>query len=171
MASNALLVRWSGGWREVIDADSISERGRREALLGLGAVQSAGEVDSIAKEELRLFASERAAIAIDIDPTSDDDIPGAGFQVGDMVPVPDRFLTSSNQRCVSITLTENADGDPTYAAEFNDIILEAQERFEQTLEKMANGTLSGQSKVATAVSSITPSGPNCCLPSVPEGGG
>lgn len=166
MITNALLIRWSGGWAERVNAASVTTHGRREAVLGLGAVQSIDEVYRIADEQLEIYASPREQISADIEPMSDTDTPYLGFTVGDTITVPDSTGTPSAERVIAITVSEDEDGHVTYAPELHDVILGMQERFGQNLKKLANGTLRGDSKVAQPVASIVDNS-TCCAPQPP----
>lgn len=151
MPVNVLLCRWIGGWREVRHEASIATYGRREALLGLGAIQSPQEVDRMAGEQLAIFADQRTAIAADVEPMSTADRPYRAWNVGDTITVPDYGGGTIAQRVRSLTGSEDDNGEITYSPELGDLILEAQERHEQAIKKMADGTLDGESPVATPV--------------------
>lgn len=167
MPANVMLVKWSGGWREVTSAALLETGPRKEMLLGLGAVQSAAEVDRVAFHQIELFGVPRENIAADVDPSTDANTPYVGFGVGDIVTVPNQKLEPVQERCISITVSEDEDGNVTYAPEFRDIILDAQEQFEQSIKSMSDGTVRGQSKVATPIASISNPGPDCCPPVPP----
>lgn len=170
MITTALLVFWSRGWAEVIDNDGVALYGRREATLGLGATQSVGELTQIASEHFRLLGRPRTEIAADIAPMGDDDRPYRAYLVGDVltaVPGPDG---PTSERVVELTVSEDINGEVTYAPTFGDLILEAQEAFSEQLKKMANGTLGG-SPAATPLGNVTTnSAPDCCPPQPADGG-
>ena len=170
MLANALLVRWYGGWAERVDASSVGTYGRREALLGLGAVQSVEECYRIADQQLAIYQDIRTQITADLVPVDDDDTPYLSFLVGDTITVPDIAGTGTAERVMALTVTEDEDGNVTYAPELKDVILGAQERFAENLKKMADGTIRGDSKVATPVASIDTAGATCCPPAPPGGG-
>jgi hypothetical protein len=155
MPVNALLVRWNGGWREVLAPNSIATFGRREALLGLGALQSPQEVDRVAGQQLAIFGDNRMAIAADVNPIDQTDRPYRGWNVGDTVTVPAYAGGTISQRIRAITGAEDDNGEITYSPELGDLILEAQERELLAIKKMADGTLDGESPVATPVSLVT----------------
>lgn len=149
MPINALLVRWDGGWREVRNEASIATFGRREALLGLGALQSPQEVDRVAGQQLAIFANPRMAIAADHAPIGDVDRPFFDYNVADTITVPDYGGGTITQRVRALSGAEDDNGEITYSPELGDLILEAQERELQAIKKMADGTLDGESPVAT----------------------
>lgn len=172
MPANALLCRWSGGWHEVSDPASIAAHGRAEALLELGAAQSIPEVETVARPQLAIYADPRLAIAVEIEPASATDTPYLGFGLGDRITAIDPASgTGSPERVMAMTVSEDDDGHPTYAIELRDIILDAQERTAQAIKKMINGTMRGDSKVATPVAELSSVGatPNCCPPAAPPG--
>lgn len=149
MPINVLLVRWSNGWREVRNQPSIDTYGRREALLGLGALQTEQEVDRVAGQQLAIFADHRMAIAADHAPIDRTDRPYRAYGVGDTIEVPDYGGGVLSERVRAITASEDDNGEITYSPELGDLILEEQERVLQTIKKMADGTLDGESPVAT----------------------
>jgi hypothetical protein len=148
---NVLLCRWVGGWREVKNQASIDGYGRREAFLSLGALESPQEVDRVATEQLAIFANPRTAIAADLEPMGVADRPYRAWNVGDTITVPDYGGGTISQRVRTLTGSEDENGEITYSPELGDLILETQERHEQALKKMADGTLDGESPVATPV--------------------
>jgi len=151
MPVNVLLCRWIGGWREVRHEASIATYGRREALMGLGAIQSPQEVDRVAGEQLAIFADQRTAIAADLEPMGVADRPYRAWNVGDTITVPNYGGGTISQRVRALTGSEDDNGEITYSPELGDLILETQERHEQAIKKMADGTLDGESPVATPV--------------------
>lgn len=148
---NTLLVRWAGGWREVTDPAAVAAHGRHESLLGLGAVASTTEVDWAATQVLTYWVNGQTQISADLRPSSDDDTPYTAFRVGDTVTVPGRTGGSLAERVVALTVSEDDNGELTWAPDLKGVLLSASERFEQALKKMADGTLSGQSKSASPV--------------------
>lgn len=155
---NALLVRWVGGWHEVTDAASITAHGRREALLGLGAAQSVREVERIAARQLDIYADVRTSVTVS--PTDVVTVPG----LGDRVTVPDSDGTPVLERVMARTFTEDENGTVTFAAEVHDVLLTAQQRWEQAIKSMSDGTIRGDSKVATPVAQIGATAAACCAP-------
>lgn len=154
MPINALLVRWQNGWREVTNPTSIATWGRREALLGLGAVDSPQEVDRVATQQLMIFGDVRQEISADHRPMSVADRPYRAYTVGDTITVPAYGGGTINERVRSITGAEDDAGEVTYSPVLGDLILEEQERVLVQIKKMADGTLDGESPAATPVSGI-----------------
>lgn len=168
--ANRLLVRWNGGWRQVERAAATGAR--REALLGLGAAGSTAQVDRIAESQLDVYADVRTAVSLDIVPTGESDTPYLAAGVGDTVLVPGWDGTPTRERVLAITAAEDELGVMTFALECKDVILQAQERWEEWLKKMSNGTMRGDSKVATPVSNVgVKTTSDCCPPSTPTPGG
>lgn len=152
---NALLIRWANGWREVVAPASVALHGRREALLGLGAVGSTGEVDRLGARQLATYADARTEITAEVHPASDGDRPYVAFAVGDTITVPALDGGTAAERVVALTVSVDENGTVGYAPELKDVLLEADERVEQAIKKMADGTLRGQSKIATPVGQPT----------------
>lgn len=152
---NALLVRWSKGWHEVIDADSIAAHGRHEALLGLGAVESVEELERIAGRQLDAYGTVREEIAGNLAPVGAADTPYVAFEVGDTIGVPASDGSPSQERVTALTVAEDENGQLTWVPELRDVLLTQAERLEQGLKKMADGTLGGESRVATPTGQIT----------------
>jgi len=153
MPTNALLVRWSGGWHEVTDPASIAANGRREAMLSLGAVQSVGELERIAAKHLELFGRVRSQITADTEPIGDSDTPYWAYKPGDTITVPDADGTPVRERVVSMRVSVDQDGNLAFTPQLKDLVLEEEERFDQTIKKMTNGTFGG------SAASSTPAGP------------
>jgi hypothetical protein len=146
MPVNTLLVRWIGGWTEVSEP---SGGARREAVLGLGAQQSAAEAQRVAYAQLLTILDPRTEVAADIRPMAADDFPWIAYRVGDSVTVGDWNMAPADQRVISLGASVDDNGMVTYSAELHDRILGERERAEQSMKKMINGTLRGASKVAT----------------------
>lgn len=141
MLANVLLVRYFEGWIEREDATSVAANGRKEAVLSLGALQSPDEAYRVADEQLAIFADIREQITADIEPTSDANTPYVGgWAVADVVTVPDSAGDPTDEKVMAITVLEDDDGYLSYAPEFHDVILAAQERFSERIKKLATGT-------------------------------
>lgn len=157
MIVTALLVRWIDGWHDVTDAAAVGRWGRKEAMLGLGAVEALSEVETVSREQLRIFGDPLTEISCDTFPVGEPDTPYVAYQTGDMVTVPNRVgLPAVAERVQSITVTMDDNGRVTYATELRDVLMDERERFSETLTKLANGSLGGYSKVAQPTS-YTPS--------------
>lgn len=154
MPINVLLCRWADGWREVVNQASIDKFGRREAMLGLGGLQSPAEVDRVAGMQLAIFGDSRTAIAADLMWADTTDRPYRAFGVSDTITVPAYGGGMISQRVRAMTGSEDDNGEVTYSPELGDLILEEQERTLQAIKKMADGTLEGESPVAMPASAI-----------------
>ena len=163
MITNVLLVRWHGGWHEVTSAASVAVHGRKEGTLGLGAVQSIPEVERVARQQLEVNADPRTEITAAVEPVDATDTPYVGFRPGDTVTVPTVDGGTTTERVVAMTVSQDENGTLTFAPELRDVLLEERERFAVALKKMANGTLSGTSPVASPIAQIRPK-----VPSVPH---
>lgn len=193
MIAKRLLVRWSFGWYEVTDTSGytpemfadpgtpdsaifddelwIDAPVMTEAMLSLGSSQDMAGMLMLARGQLAIYANPRTEIGADLAPVEEADTPYLSFRVGDKVTVPDIGGTPVVERVMAITVTENEDGEPSFAPELKDIILTDQERWQANLDKMANGTVSGQSKVATPTTDYSGLGQTCCPPvPAPTGG-
>jgi hypothetical protein len=170
--SNVALVRWSNGWHEVADDDSVAAYGRRESLLGLGAAQSIPEVERVASRQLEVYASPREAITPEVEPNSTADTPYLGYTVGDTITVPAADWSPVQERVMALTVEEDDNGYVRYVPELKSVLLAGDERFALWLKKMADGTMTGTSKAATPVAQISQrqSAPDCCPPVPPVGG-
>jgi hypothetical protein len=145
------LARWGGGWHEVTDSGAEISYGRREALLGLGALASLAEVERVAVEALVAFAAPREEITASILPTTGDDA-YLDWNVGDTVTVPDSAGSPVVERVVGITVSEdNGSGRAVVNPTMRDAIVPADARMMQAVKKMVNGTLRGDAKVAQPV--------------------
>lgn len=170
MITNALLIRWQKGWHEVVSLASVAVHGRREGLLALGAAGSLAEVETIAWQQLAIFGDPREAIALDYAPMGPADTPYLSFEVGDRITVPASGGGTSVERVLAMTVTEDEQGNVSYAPELKDIIAEDQERIAETIKKMSDGTLAGQAVPATSAASLAgTAGPTCCAPIVSGG--
>ncbi len=168
MITTALLVRWFDGWHEVNYAPGITKWGRKEATLGIGASKSIVEVDTVSRRQLEIFFDPRTEIAGDVFPRGEADMPIVAFTTADRIVVPDTpGRPPSNERVQSITATQDDDGRVTYAVELRDVLLDERERFAETIAKMANGTLDGNSRVAQPVAMVEGQSADCCPPAVP----
>jgi hypothetical protein len=164
MPIGVLLVRWVGGWTEAVAA-SITNR--REACLGLGAQQSEAEAIRIAHTQLDTFGEPRTQAAIDPRPMSPADTPWLAYRVGDYVIAPQWDGTDTDQRVLALGASVDDNGQLTFTADLHDRILGDRERAEQALKKMSNGTLRGNSKVATPAGMVGKRN----IPPPPSGGG
>jgi hypothetical protein len=82
--------------------------------------------------------------------------PYVDYETGDLVNVPSRSGTPTSEVVRSIETSETDEGDLMHRLTLGAILLEPEEALQQAVKKMANGTLRGQSRVATPVSMIQP---------------
>lgn len=151
MATNVLLVRYHTTWTEVTNAASITANGRREAMLALGAIQTREEAERVATQELGYLTDTRTMITVTQDDsyTSDANTPYLAYRPGDTITVPDENLAPVAERVIAITVEEDDDGELTFVPELKDLILAAEERFEQDIRKMNRGNLGGSSTASS----------------------
>ena len=156
ITANSLLSRWSGGWHGYTVSPGVGER-RKEATFALGAVRSTGEVERIAAQQLSDLADVRSAVTIGWEPVGSGDMPYESCHVGDLIIVPDRDGTPVSEEIISFTVDVDDNNELAFKAEIKDVVLSAQERFENSLKKMTDGTLRGSVTVTTppAPSTIT----------------
>lgn len=148
MPTNALLGRWSGGWVEAVDAAAVAAQGRREAFVSVGAAQTAAEATAILVAQLADLAKVREGVTVETDPV-DAAYPYLTYLVGDTIDVADEALALQPTRVNAISMTEDDDGEVTWAPEAGDLLLGEAEAFNAALKKMANGTLSGRVAAST----------------------
>lgn len=185
MNANRLLIRWNFGWHEVTDCTGFTAdmfEGEnifneamwldapviREAMLSLGSSQERTSMVAVARHQLGIFADPRTEIACDVAPINDGDTPYLAYRPGDKVIVPDMAGNPVTEQVRAITVTEDDDGVVSYAVELKDLILTDQERWQTALDKMASGSVAGQSKAASPVTaSYVGMGHDCCPPPPP----
>lgn len=160
MPTNALLVLYKGGWRDVV-AQGAPTGPRIEALLAIGAIQREHTALRIAAEQLVLYATERQEITVGVEPEALADCPYFGYEVADTLP-----YGATQERVMSMAVAEDMDGRLTFSPGLRDIIFDEDERNDQAIKKMSNGTLRGDSKVASpaALIDVPKAGPTCCAP-------
>lgn len=115
--TNALLVRWAGGYTTVTNDDSITAYGRREDFLSAGDAQSTHEAERLALGLLARLAWPSEAITVAIEPTGTDDVPYVDFAPGDNVTAPNAAGIPQSWRVKGITVTEDDEGHPIYVPE------------------------------------------------------
>jgi hypothetical protein len=126
MITNALLVKYQGGYVEVTDDTSIGADGRFEGYL---TVQVSSEADAIAAGTAMLAVTTTAqpAVSLGIEPSTGDE-PYVDFGVGDTVTVPTPSGGTLTERVVSLTVTEDDEGDPTFVPEVNRLTVPVDQR-------------------------------------------
>lgn len=140
MPTNALLIKYEGGWAERAASPTPE---RIEGLLALGALLSLPEVYRVADVQLSLFAELREQITVGLSPVAAK-LPYAGYTNGDTVVVPRALGGTSTERVQSISVSENdSTGEPTFTMVIKDVLIEADEAFDLAVKKMTNGTMGG----------------------------
>ena len=112
-----MLVRWVGGWLEVVDAASIGALGRREALLALGGQDTEAEARRLAVAQMADVSKVRYEIAADVAPMAATDKPFVGYTLGDWLAVPAWNGAVRPTRITSISGTVDDDGRVSFAVE------------------------------------------------------
>lgn len=148
---NSLLVRWFGGYLEVMNGASETANGHKEGLLQLGSVTTLDEATRIANGLLVLTADPRVATELGVEPSGVGDEPYVDYDLGDTITAPDEDGGDSSQRVVSITVAEDENGDVSFANELKDTVLVQEEQFNRWLKLLLAGTLRGTAKNATPV--------------------
>lgn len=115
--TNALLVRWSGGWLEVEDAPSVTAHGRHEDYLSAGDADSEAEAERIALGLLARLAWPSEEITVELEPTGVSDRPYVHFETGDTVIAPDSEGNATTWRVKGFTVTEDGEGNARYVPE------------------------------------------------------
>lgn len=124
MPSSVLVVRWNGGWHEVLDQSAITEFGRREAFLSLGAIQSVGEAIRQARAELTgQFAKIREQTTGEHAPTDLTEIPYVAYRPFDSVTSENFAGGSSLYPVQSMSVSEDDNGEVTFKPTIGDTIL------------------------------------------------
>lgn len=157
--TNALLVRYGGGWTEVTLPASIAAHGRREGMLSVGAIEAKATAEHVARKVLAQLAGPRSSATVGFDPVDVTDTPYFGFDVGDYVIVDAEFAGTASERIRAVTVTEDDDG-PIFVPELRDIAAIADARIARWLKGMINGALNGQTNAhSPSPSPGNPGGP------------
>lgn len=123
MPTTVFLCRWNRGWSEVSIPTRVTTYGRREAMLSLGAQQSIQEVVRLATAELSgLFAKNREQMTVEHHPQSLSETPYVGYKPSDRVTVDDFDGDSTTLQVLSMTVTEDDDGQLSFVPVIGDII-------------------------------------------------
>lgn len=140
---NALLVRWSDGFHEVIDQDSIDALGRKEGFIQLGSLQSTEEVETVCAALFRYMANPQISTVLAIDPTGNGDTPGIHFVKGDYITAPAAEGGTASQRVRALTTTTDENGNPIFVPELRSAVEVEVDRLNRWLKRLANGALGG----------------------------
>lgn len=132
MPTTVALVRWSGGWHEVVDAAGLAASGRKEAMLSLGAQQSIAEVERVAGRELSgAFARAREQLTAEHRPASVTERPYVGYQPSDMVTADNFDGTPTLFPVIGMAVSEDDDGQLTFVPAIGDVIVGIEDLQEQ----------------------------------------
>lgn len=154
MLTNALLVRYEGGYRQVAAPASIAQYGRREGFVSLGQVDSTAEVDRLGDAILDVRDAPAWSTVAKIDPTGAGDVPYVDFEQGDRITAPDETGAAVLMRVVGITVTEDQLGRAIYTPELRSPHDELEHRLDRTMRRLSAGSLGG-----TVENASPPTGP------------
>lgn len=116
--TNVLLVRWSQGWLEVVDAASVTAHGRHGAFLSAGQANTVEEATRLARAILARDANERDDMDITVEPTGVGDVPYDDYVVGDTVTAPDHTGAGLARRVVRLGVSHDEEGFAVYRPTF-----------------------------------------------------
>ena len=157
---NAILTRFSGGYRTDTNSASISANGRRESFLSLTSTTDSASVSAGISGYLSVYNSGVTTVRAGLLPTSAAETPYAGlWGPGATVTVPrlSNSLTGETMQVRSITVTED---DATGALSFTPELIRTAEtrlqRADQQLDQLNAGTLNGRSAAATIAGDLDP---------------
>lgn len=168
--ANAFLVGWPKGWLDRTRQESVDDVGYRvEATLGLGAALSIKEAWRDADAELDRLARTQETYELSFVPRDVTEVPGIGWFVGDFAAIEHPERGTEAVEIVACRVTVDDDGYVEFAPKMGDVWDDHATATNRTMKKMANGTLGGQSKIATPIDG-TFFDTDCCPPAVPEGG-
>ncbi len=162
--TNALYMKTADGWITRTDATSLAKYGKLEGKLETGAstAVSIAVADFVFKQ--RAIPEEGASYTV---VPSEGYYPFHDFNVGDWVFAPDNRGISVRRRVVSLSLTEDAAGNPVYTIEFDTIFRDGEDKLLRWLAKAAGGSLGGSSANASPVGSNPIYSPVVPAPGVP----
>lgn len=165
MPTNSLLIKFGGGWAERSGAATPE---RIEAMLAIGAITSVPEAYRIADSQIAIFADMREQTTVGLSPADDTVVPYENYTPGDTVTSP-TFGGASTERIQAVTVVEDdATGEASFTVDIKDVVLDAQEAFDNALKKMAPGALAGKTTVPQPV--IPSYSPTTIATSVSEAG-
>ena len=149
---NTLLIEGADEalWAERQNATSITTYGRREGFLSLTNEDSDTYITQAADATLDHHASDAEHLTLEILDV-DDHRPYANFGLGDWVLAPNEAGQLARVRIGSITVSEDAHGNPKFTVEVGTVLAEIEERFMRWLRRVGDGTLGG---TAAGISSI-----------------
>lgn len=143
-----LAIRWAGGYTKVGDVAAQALWGVKQGFLQLGQVTELDEVTRIALVILGFQGDPKVATTLGVEPDGSGDEPYVDYQVGDTITAPDEDGATSVQRVVSLTVSEDDNGEVTYANELKASFVVQEEAFDRQLKTLLNGTLKGRTQQA-----------------------
>lgn len=161
-AVNEILGRCQDGWFLVTAATSGP---KKRASRAYGELTLA-EATELANAELAALtgARVRATAVLASDSVAE---PYTDFDVADWVTVTAMSLATAEQRARTVHYDEDDEGNPVWTVEFNDQLLEAEERVARWLTRMAPGAGGGRSIHASPVAPATVRGAKTDLQEIP----
>ena len=123
---------------------SITVHGRCEAMLQLGAVNDVATARALCQQMFALEAEPLVATSaiLETGPLGTD-VPYEAYDLGDTITAPDPTGAATAQRVVAITVTEDENGALTFTPAFNSLLFEQDQRIQNLLKSMSNGTVGG----------------------------
>jgi hypothetical protein len=152
--TNAILARWSKGYRSATNTASVSAYGRREGFVSFSEIEELGAVDSSLRKTVDEQAALQTAVTLGIEPTTDADTPYLGAFVRDNVTAPNIAGTPTQYRMVACTATIDDEGFATFVPELETRSDVVSDRTKLWLKRIGNGTLAGRSAKASLVKEL-----------------
>lgn len=125
MPTTVALVRWNGGWTEVVHQTAVLTYGRSEGFLSLGAEQSENEAERLARAELEdKFGRIQEQVTVEHRPEDVSKVPFIGYRPGDKITAPDFYGDTKQYPVQSITVNEDQDGVLSFVPSIGDTIMD-----------------------------------------------
>lgn len=124
MPSSVMLVRWNGGWEEVVQQSAVTSFGRAELFLSVGAAQSPQEARRLAAAELKnQFAKVREQITGEHRPESRAKTPYVGYKPSDRITAPNFLGVPTVYQVQAMAVTETDEGELNFVPTLGDNVL------------------------------------------------
>lgn len=128
MPTTVALVRWNGGWTEVVHRSGLLEHGRSEGFLSLGAEQSEDEAERLARAELSgQFGKIREQVTAEHRPDGTNEMPFVAYRPGDKITAPNYYGMNDKYQVQSVTVNEDDEGVLSFVPSIGDTILDVEE--------------------------------------------